>query len=62
MMEIKGFLKAFWEEEDGIEVLEVIAIIAACCLVISVIMALYGAMSSKVSDVQRQVEGLNMTF
>lgn len=62
MNNFKEFLKAFWMEEDGVEVLEVVAIIAACCLVVSVIMALYGAMSEKISDVQTQVEGLDMTF
>ena len=62
MKKVNGFLKAFFKEEEGIEILEVIAIIAACCIVISVIMALYGAMSSKISDVQTQVEGLDMSF
>lgn len=62
MKEFKQFLKAFWMEEDGIEILEVIAIIAASCIVISVIMALYGVMSDKIREVQGQVEGLDMTF
>lgn len=62
MLNFKVFLNTFWKEEEGVEVLEVVAIIAACCLVVSVIMALYSAMSEKISDVQTQVEGLDMTF
>lgn len=62
MRELKRFLSAFWREEEGIEILEVIAIIAASCIVISVIMALYGVMSDKIREVQGQVQGLDMTF
>lgn len=62
MREFISFLKAFWREEEGIEILEVIAIIAASCIVISVIMALYGVMSDKIREVQSQVQGLDMSF
>ncbi|MCQ2510069.1 MAG: hypothetical protein MJ116_06360 [Lachnospiraceae bacterium] len=62
MRELKRFLSAFWREEEGIEILEVIAIIAASCIVISVIMALYGVMSDKIREVQSQVQGLDMSF
>lgn len=59
---MKDFFKAFIYEEDGIEILEVIAIIAASCIVIGVIMGLYGIMKDKVLEVQGQVDGLDMTF
>ena len=58
MDNLKKFFKAFVQEEEGMEFLQIVFVIAGVCLVGAAIYILYQKIETQVNNATSQVEGL----